>query len=213
MGNHACPSVNQPMERTDVRVLAQLTDEVFAKERLQALVVELRKRIESSKDDQQARVNEINRRIKQVEERQQRLLDAIESGIVELDETTQRRAQQIKTAKEALHIELAEVRRDASIPALDRLRPGQIDTIGKVLRDRLNSPDLAIAKSYLSQLVDEIVIKEKTLQLKGSYFGLAEAMLKVKVDTKSVPTFNLDWCARRESNQRPSASETDTLSS
>lgn len=40
-------------------------------------------------------------------ERQHRLLDAIETGVAELDETVQRRAQHLKTAREALLIELA----------------------------------------------------------------------------------------------------------
>ncbi len=106
-GNRACTSGNLPMEKLDSLVLGQLAEKVFAPERLQSLMAELRKRIKSSKDTQQERINEINRQIKKVEERQQRLLDAIEKGTIDLDETTQRRARQNKkAAREALFIEL-----------------------------------------------------------------------------------------------------------
>ena len=72
-----------------------------------------------------------------------------------------------------------------------------------------------IAKSYLKVLVDEIVVKDKTATISGSYAALAETMEKIKTGNlnKQVPSFIPDWCARRESNPRPLASETNTLSS
>jgi hypothetical protein len=69
-GNHACTSTNLPMEKLDSLVLEQLAGKVFAPERLQLLMAELRKRIKSSKDDRQDRINEVGRQIKKIEERQ-----------------------------------------------------------------------------------------------------------------------------------------------
>jgi site-specific DNA recombinase len=175
-GNHACGSHNLPMDKLDSLVLAQLAQKVFAKERLQTLMEELRKRIKSSKDDHQERINEINRRLKTTEDRQQRLLEAIETGIIELDETTQRRAQQLKAAREALFIELANVRRDASLPEVEYLKASQVDAFGKVLRGKLLAFGSPLAKSYLNILVDEIVVEDKTATIRGSYEGLAETM-------------------------------------
>ncbi len=108
-GNHACDSKNLPMGRLDDLVLNSMADKIFAPERLQIMVAELRKRIRSSKDNQQDRINEINRQIKQVEKKQENLLNAIENGTIEHDETIQRRAQQHKATREALFIELARV--------------------------------------------------------------------------------------------------------
>ena len=140
-----------------------------------------------------------------VEERQQRLLEAIETGIIDLDETTQRRAQQLKAAREALFIEQASVRRDTSLPSVEYLKASQVDVFGKVLRQKLLAPDSPLAKSYLNILVDEIVVQDKTATIRGSYAALAEtmqAMQKAKVGNlhEQVPTFNLNWCARRDSN-------------
>ena len=201
-GNHACTSGNLPMERLDELILAQLADKVFAPERLHVMMSELRIRIQSSKNGQQERINEMNRQLKKVEERQQRLLEAIETGTIELDETTQRRAQQLKATREALFIEMAGVRRDTSLPAVEYLKASQVDIFGKVLRNKLLAKGSPLAKSYLNILVDEIVVEDKTATIKGSYAALAEMMQQIKMGNlkNQVPSFIPHWCARRDSN-------------
>ena len=96
-----------------------------------------------------------------------RLLDAIETGTIDLDEATQRRAQQLKVAREALFIELAGVRRDSSLPAVEYLNTSQVDVLGKVLRQKLLSSDAPLAKNYLNILVDEIVVQDKAATITG----------------------------------------------
>lgn len=201
-GNHACTSGNLPMEKLDNLVLEQLAEKVFAKERLQVMMAELRKQLRSSKDDHQERINELNRQIKKIEERQHRLIDAIEMGTIELDETTQRRAQQLKASREALFIEMAGVRRDTSLPSVEYLKASQVDVFGKVLREKLLESGSPLAKSYLNILVDEIVVQDKTATIRGSYAALAETMEQIKMGnlSKQVPSFIPNWCARRDSN-------------
>ena len=192
------------MQRLDDLVLNCMADKIFTPERLQVMVAELRRRIQSSKHDQQARINELNRQIKLVEKKQDNLLNAIENGTIALDDTTQRRAQQHKAAREALFIELAGVRRDHSLPAVEHIKASQVDVFGKVLRHKLLAKDSALAKSYLNILVDEIVVQDKTATVKGSYAALAETMQQIKMGTlNQVPSFMADWCARRDSNPRP----------
>jgi len=160
--------------------------------------------IKSSKSGQQERINELNRQLKKIEERQQRLLEAIETGTIDLDETTQRRAQQLKSSRDALFIELAGVRRDTSLPAVEYLKASQVDLFGKVLRQKLLSKGSPLAKSYLNILVDEIVVEDKTATIKGSYAALAETMQQIKMgNLNQVPTFIPNWCARSDSNARP----------
>jgi DNA invertase Pin-like site-specific DNA recombinase len=200
-GNHACSSHNLPMDKLDDLVLSQLADKVFAPERLQVLMSELRKRIKSSKENQQEEINELNRQLKKLEERQERLLDAIETGTIELDEVTQRRSQQLKTAREALFVELAGVRRDHSLPAVEHLKPSQVESLGKVLREKLLAKDSALAKSYLNILVDEIVVEDEAATMKGSYDALASTIHQIKMGASNlVPIFIPDWRARQESN-------------
>ena len=200
-GNQACTSKNLPMERMDDLVLKSMADTIFTPERLQVMVAELRKRIKSSKGDQQERINELNRQLKQVEKKQDNLLNAIENGTIDLDDSTQRRAQQHKAAREAIFIELAGVRRDHSLPAVEHIKASQVEAFGKVLRQKLLAKDSALAKSYLNILVDEIVVQDKTATVKGSYAALAQTMQQIKMGTlDQVPIFIPDWCPRHESN-------------
>ena len=204
-GNYACTSGNLPMEKTDQAVLNKLADQVFAPERVQNMMVALRKRIKTSKDTQQEHINHLNRQLKQTEERQHRLYEAIETGVIDLDETLQRRAQQLKSAREALMIELAMVRRAHSLP-IDQLKASQIEVFAKTLKAKLLAQDSALAKSYLNLLVDEIVVKDGAATMRGSYSALANAvaMDKIKVGhLKQVPTSMSEWCARSDSNARP----------
>ena len=201
-GNHACTSGNLPMEKMDALVMQQLADYVLAPDRLQTMMTEIRTRISSSKDSQQERVNEINRELKKVEERQLRLLDAIETGVVELDEVTQKRAQQLKASREALLIDMANVKRDADVPAVEYLKASQVDSFGKALRQILLAEDSSVAKSYLNILVGEIVVEDKDAIIKGSYDSLAKMMYKIKVGdlNNQVPTFISMWRPQRDSN-------------
>ena len=203
-GNHACTSGNLPMEKLNELVMDKLADQVFAPERLQVMMTELRKHIHSSKNGQQTRINELNRQIKQIEKKQENMWQAIENGMPS-DDTFHRRAQQFKAAREALFIELAGVRRDTSVPAVEYLKASQIDVFGKVLRQKLLAKDSPLAKSYLNILVDEIVIVDKTATIKGSYAALADTMQKIKKGNlnNQVPSFMPDWCARSDSNARP----------
>ena len=202
-GNHACSSRNIPMEKLDELVLERLANTVFSPERLQELMTELRKRIRSTKDNQQEKINELNRQIKQIEERQQRLLDAIETGIIGLDEVTQRRAQTLKSSREALLIERAGAGRETALPAVEYLKPSQVDAFGKVLRKKLLAKDSGLAKSYLKALVEEIRVEDEQATIRGSYGALASAMHQIKMGTDEVPTFISVWRARRDSNSCP----------
>ena len=105
-------------------------------------------------------------------------MEAIETGIIDLDETTQRRAQQLKASREALFIELAGVRRDHSLPAVEHIKASQVEVFGKVLREKLLAKGSPLAKSYLNMLVDEIVVQDKTATIKGRYGALAERCRK-----------------------------------
>lgn len=104
-----------------------------------------------------------------------------------------------------MFIEQASVRRDSSLPAVEYLKASQVDAFGKVLRQKLLTTGSPLAKSYLNILVDEIVVQDKVATIRGSYAALAgtmQAMQKAKVGNllEQVPTFNLNWCAGRDSN-------------
>ena len=100
-----------------------------------------------------------------------------------------------------MFIELAGVRRDHTLPAVEHLKASQVETFGKVLRQKLLGKDSGLAKSYLNLLVDEIMVEDKTATIKGSYDALASTIHQIKMGTcHQVPTFIPNWRARRDSN-------------
>jgi len=118
-----------------------------------------------------------------------------------LDELTHRRSQQLKTAKEALLIQITEARTTVMPPAIEFLKPSQVDVFGKALRHLLQAKDSSLVKSYIQLLVDEIVVQDDEAVIRGSYAALAHALHKMKMGTNDlVPTFIPNWCARRDSN-------------
>lgn len=116
---------------------------------------------------------------------------------MELDETLQRRAQQHKSAREALLLELASVRRVQTLP-VDQIKASQLDTFAKTLKAKLLAQDSALAKSYLNLLVDEIVVKDQTATMRGSHAALAQLAANQGSQSNQVPTFIPDWCARQD---------------
>jgi len=53
--------------------------------------------------------------------------------------------------------------------------PDQVGMIGQVRREKLSADDSAIAKSVLTQLVDEFILDGQTLHAKGSYASCCAA--------------------------------------
>ena len=212
-GNHTCSSKSLPMEKVDQVILSQIIGNVLQQDRLQELMTGLRKYIQTGKHGRQDKVAEVERQIKHIEERQNRLLDAIESGHLELDEITHRRSQNLKTAKDALFIQLAEARTTTLPPAIEFLKPSQVDAFGRALRLLLQEKDSSMVKSYVQLIIGEVVINDDEAIIRGSYAALAQALHQMKMGTNNlVPTLLSNWCARRDSNPPPLASETNTLS-
>lgn len=200
-GNHACTSKNLPMEKLDGIVLDRIANTVLQPERLQALMTELRMRIQSDKNGRQEIISGLERQLKSTDDKQNRLLDAIESGIVELDEITHRRSQQNRTAREALLIKISEARRSPLPSEIEYLKPSQVDLFGKALRSKLLAKDSTLAKSYIRILLDEVLVEDDTAMIKGSYAGLASAMHQMKIGTNNlVPTLIQNWCRLSDSN-------------
>jgi site-specific DNA recombinase len=140
------------------------------------------------------------RQVKNVEERQHRLLDAIGSGVVELDETAHQPSWQLKTARETLLIQIAEARKAPLPPAVEFLKPGQVEVLEEKLRKRL-LPNAFVVKNSIQMLVDEVTVHKDEAIIRGSHLAQASALHQMQMGTSvQVPTLIYDWRARQESN-------------
>lgn len=213
-GNATCDSKNLPMEKIDQIILNELADKAFTPERIQLLVSEFRKTQQSRQDDTKQKECLIQKQLEQLAERQLRLLDAIEKGSIELDEVVQKRMQQIKTSREALQIEKANLKSHTQI-RVEPLRTSQIEKFSEMLKSKLLNDDQGIARSYVHLLVDQVKVTNDEALVTGNVFNLMSAnqlITNKNGHLNQVPISISDWRARRESNPRPLASETNTLS-
>ncbi len=214
-GNVACSSKSLPMDKVDKLVMEALTQKVFTPAKLQEILTEYRQNLLAQDATISEKVTLINRQIQQVEERQKRLLDAIELGALELDEMTLERSQDLKRSKEALLIEKHKLQKSDN-DAFPELRASKLEKLSKLISSKLLSTNPDTAKGYLKLLVDQVTVKENVIEMKGPIIGLVRA-IKAKDEKNGylnqVPTSLMVWRARRESNPRPLASETNTLSS
>lgn len=194
-GNSACNSKNLSMDKTDEFVLNKLVTVAFSPGRVQLLISKFRKHQQIKKEGCLQQQNLIQRQLEKLDERQHRLLDAIESGVVELDELTQKRMQQIKTSREALIIELTNLRHQPDIN-FESLRASQIDKVSNMLKSKLLNADRGIVRSYLHLLVDEVKVTNDEALVSGNMRSLIDATELARNKNghlKQVPTSISNW--------------------
>ena len=133
------------MGKLDDLILDQLVNTICKPERLLQLMSELRKRTRDTKDDQQHKLDELMRQMTKVEKAQRNLFSAIENGLP-YDELLQKRAQELKSDRESLLIEMAGVGRAQSVPA-DRILPSNIEAFSKADSDQASEQGIRQALS------------------------------------------------------------------
>ena len=197
-----CKSRNLPMEKFDDLILDAIAERVFSPERLYVMMAELRKTVRDSQESGQERVNELNRQVKAAETRLNNLYEAVEKGLLPMDETLKKRADQLRTARDALLAESAKARQEMLLPVAQVL-PSMVDAFSRGVRRKLQ--DREFAKRYLQLLVDKIVVSEDSVTISGSKAKLASAIhaFKKKGTSEEVPSFMRSWRARSDSNARP----------
>lgn len=194
-GNSTCVSKNLPMEKIDKIILNELADKAFSPERIQKIVSEFRIAQQSRHDASKQQENLIERQLDQLNDRQTRLLDAIETGTIDLDELTHKRMQQIKTSREALLIEKANLKSHVQMN-FDPLRASQVQQLSESLKLKLLNDDQGIARSYVHLLVDQIKVTSGEARISGNVSNLlaTNAVMKNKNGhSNQVPTSISNW--------------------
>lgn len=120
-----------------------------------------------------------------------------------MDSTLQDRTHKIQVRRQALLVEIAQLKHQGTMP-LSTLRPNQIILFSNALKDRLLNNKAGFAKDYLKLLVDEIRIEGKNIRMRGSYAALAQAIAQTKMGNPGgVPSFVPKWLPGTNSNRRP----------
>ncbi len=198
-GGTLCESRNLPMETVDNLVLKRLAEHAFTPPRLGLLLREARRQLQDHKTRDERDLVRLQADLRKAEERLGRLYDAIERGTVSLDDTFERRIATARSAREAILVELAGLRKIQALP-IERVLPSQVNVFSRVIRAKLQDRSSPFAKDYLHALVDRITVYEGTATIRGSNARLLQMAGGTKKGTDQVPSFMSDWRAREDSN-------------
>ena len=100
----------------------------------------------------------------------------------------------------------------ADIEALERqlkssqrtITPQVIGRFGSLLRDGLRGDNPALRQAYVRLLIDQVVVEDEEVRIRGSRKALERAVAATAASTrKGVPSFAREWRARQDSNLRP----------
>ena len=197
------------MEKLDNLVVDAISDHVLQSDRLKCL---LSKWIERSSQDSAVRKEEIKQlraKLSRLESESANVIKLVRNGSYDADDPQiATELAQIATQKKAI---------GADIDVLERQNDGQrkitpdvLEKFSTMLRGKLNS-DPAVRAGYVKLLIDRIEVGDNQVRIVGSKNTLAR--VASGAPSHKVPKAERKWCTRLDSNQWPSPSEGDTLSS
>jgi site-specific DNA recombinase len=204
-GKTLCPGRSIPMADLDHAVLGHLVERLFVPERLQII---LQAYVARSAEADTARREELARARRartEAEGRINRLLELVEQGLMNpTDPALRERLETAKRDREGTVERVRLLEASASVGAA-RITPDSIERLSAALRSALSSEDPSFRKAYLRLFVNEVVIGDDEIRLRGPKATLAKATLAGALPPagRMVPSFVPEWRSRRDSNPRP----------
>ncbi len=201
------------MDKIDELVLHAVESEVFAAERLSAILEAMIDRSDAGRQQLEVEISRQGSAVAQAKTRLERLYDAIESGVADLGDPG---------FKDRVDLAKLQVRAGtAALESLRRRRQASVDVSPEMLRRfsagirrRLRDADPAFRRAWLHMFVSEVIVSKQAIRIRGPKDTLLKAISTNDDFVRPiVPSFARDWRTRRDSNSRPLPSEGSALSS
>lgn len=94
------------------------------------------------------------------------------------------------------------------------ITPQVVGRFGTLLRDGLRGNNPALRQAYVRLLIDQVVVEDEEIRIRGSRKALERAVVATAAGTrKGVPSFAREWRTQEDSNLWPLPSEGSALSS
>ena len=197
-----CSSKPVRMDLFDQRVMEALANIIFTPERVEAMMLELRRTLQDGGTD----LATLKRRQDSLQVKLKNAYRAISNGI-EIDQFFKEELDNLKRQEAEVAAKIASYQDSpqAMVEAIDRTI---VDEFCQTLRAELLDTAKPFSKQYLQLLVREIVLKDGTAVIRGGRRPLAGAIRysaekKNPITAKSVIGFNSCWRPRDDSNVRP----------
>ncbi|MDB5565020.1 MAG: hypothetical protein JWP84_1586 [Tardiphaga sp.] len=162
--------------------------------------------LKSRRDGRQASADQpltdLARQVADTGERLSRLYGSIEAGTIDgADPALKDRVAALKSARDSAMGALDYAKRSSALPI--EIDPVAIDRFARLMREQLITGDVAGRKTYLSAVVDVIVVSDNTIRIVGSNENIRAALGPNGQPTPPVRKSVQEWCARRDSNSCP----------
>ena len=133
-----------------------------------------------------------------------RLYRAIEDGVVELDADLKGRIQAIKQDRDLAETAIERITDTAA--SRPQITPECLAAFSALMRDKLDNGDIHARKAYLRAVVSRIEVGDENIRIIGEKTALERAIGTTLTGGSPVSGLVRKWCARNDSNVRPSDS-------
>ncbi|MDE2200341.1 MAG: zinc ribbon domain-containing protein [Rhodospirillales bacterium] len=204
-GKTHCPGRSIGMAALDGMILEHLADSLFTPDRLAVILEAYVTRSAEADEARGRRLAQARARATEIGGRMSRLLNLVANGSMAEDDPALKdmladlKAQRHGAAEEIKLLEAGNAATGQPITA------AKIAQLAETLRIALHSDDVAFRKAYLRLFVDEIVVGDTEIRLRGPKAALAKAAAQNQLPggAAMVPSFVRGWRPRRDSNSRP----------
>ena len=94
------------------------------------------------------------------------------------------------------------------------ITPEVVGQFANLLRDGLRGDNPALRQAYVRLLIDQVVVEDEQIHIRGSRKALERAVIATAASTRNgVPSFAREWRTQEDSNLWPLPSEGNALSS
>ncbi|MBN9698560.1 MAG: zinc ribbon domain-containing protein, partial [Zoogloea sp.] len=193
-GKSHCPGRSIGMPRLDSLVIDHLAQRMFTPERLTRLLVAYTEQSKQQANSHATQVAQARKAVTEAQGRIERLLTLVEQGDMAADDPAMR--QRLAAARLARHeaedrVKRIEAAANASTPVIT---PAKIDRLGASLRELLSQDDTAARKAYLRLFIDQVVVADDEIRLRGPIEPLAKAAATGELPPAAlVPSFVQTW--------------------
>lgn len=199
----ACPSKAVPMDRFDAAILEALANRIFTPERVEGLLMELKRRLADNGTDDG--IKKLTQQLEAVQARIENLVNAIELGVSVPDDTLKSRMDDLNRQKKEVAGKITAYQHSPHV-LVDTIDKKEVRRFCGLMRERLLDRKSGFSKEYLQMVVDKIVLTGNEAVIHGNYRSLVGAVKFASEKTKStsprgVSGFSNVWLPNPDSNQ------------
>jgi site-specific DNA recombinase len=200
-GKTKCLGRSIAMEALDGMILEHLADKLFTPERLETILAAFVARSAEADANRREHLQHARRVVTEAQGKIGRLLELVEQGLMEAtDPDLKDRLEAAKAARRTAE-DRVRLLSAAGTSATTAITSSALTKLAHCLRQALQNGDPTFRKAYLRLFVDQVIVGDTEIRLRGPTAALARAAESGPVSLpEQVPSFMRVWRPVRDSN-------------